>query len=371
MEKAPFYLTKRKLKSGKTVYYYYTYDSNGNRTTPRSTGFSRKNEAFSYCITLFQKGGIVKNILFKDFAKGWFTSDHIWLKDRQSVRNITKSTIDIYTTNLNRHILPYFSNMYLCKISSLDIKNFRIDMLNKGYSNKTINAVVGVLNIMLTFAVDSDYINKNPLNAIKPLKEEKRREAFTIDEIKHIFNQQWRNDTHKLFCLTSAITGLRISECSGLQPEQICDGYLNIDRQLHLRRLTPPKGDNRFVPIPKRLEERLRKISEGKEFVFSTQRKRQVCQSRVREALTNSYSEKMLNEKDKRNLTFHSFRYFVNTYLISNNINPEKVNFVIGHSERKGSMMQLYTSWKPEMYDDVRQLQDKLLDELKVEDFLC
>jgi hypothetical protein len=36
----------------------------------------------------------------------------------------------------------------------------------------------------------------------------------------------------------------------------------------------------------------------------------------------------------------------------------------------KGSMMQLYTSWRPEMYDDVRQLQDKLLDELTVEGFL-
>jgi hypothetical protein len=51
-------------------------------------------------------------------------------------------------------------------------------------------------------------------------------------------------------------------------------------------------------------------------------------------------------------------------------MNEEKVNFVIGHSMGKGSMMQLYTSWKPEMYDDVRQLQDRLIDELMVEDFL-
>lgn len=371
MEKAPFYLTKRKLKSGKTVYYYYTYDSNGNRTTPRSTGFSRKNDAFNYCISLFQKGGMAKNIIFKDFAKGWFTLDHIWLRDRQSVRKISKSTINLYTTTLNKHILPFFGNMNLNKISSLDIKNFRIHMLDNGYAAKSVNVVVGVLNIMLNFAVDSDYINKSPItSSIKPLKEEKRREAFSLDELKYIFSQKWANDTYKLFCLTAAITGLRISECNGLQPDQICDGYLNIDRQVYKNNLTPPKGDDRFVPIPKRLEKKLRSIANGNSFVFPTHFTRHVFESKIRKALTNSYSEKMLNEKGKRNLTFHSFRYFLNTYLISNNMNEEKVNFVIGHSMGKGSMMQLYTSWKPEMYDDVRELQDRLIDELMVEGFL-
>ena len=43
--KQPYSLYKRKLKSGKEVYYYQTYDEFGNRTSGKSTGQATKTAA--------------------------------------------------------------------------------------------------------------------------------------------------------------------------------------------------------------------------------------------------------------------------------------------------------------------------------------
>ena len=170
--------------------------------------------------------------------------------------------------------------------------------------------------------------------------------------------------------MTAAITGLRISECTGLQPEQIKNGYLDIDRQFYNGKLCHPKGDNRFVTIPEKLEKKLKEVSTGKLFVFTPKGNGtdNFPQCYLRRNLKSSFSEQMKCQAKDRRLTFHSFRYFFNTYLISNNINEEKVNFIIGHSSGKNSMMKLYTTWKPSHYEDVRRLQNQLCDIFKVED---
>lgn len=371
MEKSPFYLTKRKLKSGKTIYYYYCYDEYDNRTTPKSTGFSKKNDAFNYCINLFCKGSVQNNLSFEEFSKDWFTEKHPWTKDRKAVRKISSSTLDNYAFLLKTHIKPFFAPYPLYKITTGDLKTFRLRLVEK-YSPKTINVIMAVLKIMLGFATECGFINKNPMKSIVSLQEENKREAFTIDEVKYLFSQKWNEKDLevKLICLVSALTGLRISEALGLQKEQLCDGYINVDRQLYQKKLKETKGDFRFVTIPKKLEEVLRSRSSSP-FIFWDRVK--CCNydaDKVRYVLTKYYSEDMLKRKKENSLTFHSYRYFFNTYLLLNNINEEKVNFVIGHSSGKGSMMRLYTSWRPEMYEDVKLLQEKLLKEFMVENFL-
>ena len=372
MEKAPFYLTKRKLKSGKTVYYYYTYDENNSRTVPKSTGFSRKNDAFNFCLSLFQRGSVKQILSFDSFAKDWFTDKHDWTKDRQAVGKIAPSTLESYLFRLNHYILPHFSNIQLSKITLLDIKNLRFKLLEK-YSSKTINGTMAILHIMLEYAVECGLLARNPMRSLVPLKEEEKREAFFIEEVKHLFSQRWKESDNdiKVACLLATITGMRVSEIAGLQNDQVFEGYINVDRQYYRKELRPPKRDLRFVPIPKRIENLLRDRFSTNPYVFWDKKNGTPMESdKIRYVLTKYYSKEMLERKKTNNLTFHSFRYFFNTYLVMNNINEDKVNFVIGHSSGKGSMKRLYTTWRPEMYDDVRQLQDKLLDELMVEDFL-
>ena len=68
-------------------------------------------------------------------------------------------------------------------------------------------------------------------------------------------------------------------------------------------------------------------------------------------------------------MTFHSLRHFFNTYLLSENISHVKVAGILGHSSGIGSMTSLYTNWKPEHFQDVLEVQEKLLKILLEDDY--
>ena len=109
MEKQPFYLTKRTLPSGKKVWYYYYYNNFGERTVPKSTGETNKQKAFNFCIRLLSMNNLAnKKVLFKDYAKDWFTPNCQWYKDKKSNRPIKKNTIVIVWEQFVDLITTYF-----------------------------------------------------------------------------------------------------------------------------------------------------------------------------------------------------------------------------------------------------------------------
>ncbi len=367
MEKAPYYIFKRKLKSGKSVFYWYRYDRYGKRTVPESTGCTRKNEAILFCNKRMLQGGRVGTaVSFENFSDGWFTDSHFWVIQKRQTHCIKKSTLYIRQIVLKAYIVPFFKTIPLEMIDEDLIFSFRNTLIEKKLSGNYINSILSTLKIMLDSAVDKGFLQKNPIpSTFGSMSQERRREAFTIEELVYMFKQEWRLPELKYFCMLSAITGMRFSEIRGLQKEQLFDNYIEIDRQYYIDKIGPTKtGVNRFTPVPERFVKILRNTPNNSFFIFSSPRAidKPVYGSTVREALYHSYSEKMKSAIDNKCLTFHSFRHFFNTYLLSNDIKKEKIDFTMGHSSGKGSMMELYTSWKPEMYNDVLTLQEELLD---------
>ncbi|MDR2510356.1 MAG: integrase, partial [Spirochaetaceae bacterium] len=75
--KQAFSLYCRKLSSGKTVWYYQTYDEDGLRTAGKSTGKSTKTAAREYCNALMRAGKLLPSAqfdipTFREFAAGWW-----------------------------------------------------------------------------------------------------------------------------------------------------------------------------------------------------------------------------------------------------------------------------------------------------------
>lgn len=375
MNRQPFYLTKRTLNSGKKMFYYYTYDKFGNRTVPRSTGCTKKADAFSYCASLLKKNMLDSSKMrFRDYALGFFDDGSKWYQNRMLTGGLSESTKKGYRSYFTYHIYPYFENMLIDRITPNDIRDFRVCLKEeKELSNKSINNIVDCLRIIFDWAMEDDIIYKNPVSkTIKPLEVDKDREAFTIEEVKHLFKDKWENEKFFLFTLTIAMTGLRYSEAAGLTVNNVHENYIDIYQQWQ-NGLTPTKErDKRFIPIPKQLSDALIKLSNGNEFVFFDDfcPFKPLSRTRVVKSFYNKYSVQMKAEKSDRLLTYHALRYFFNTYLLSNDISPSKVNFVMGHSEGKGSMLERYTTWKPEMYHDVLQLQTTLLDRIVPADVL-
>lgn len=368
MERQPFYLSKRKLPSGSTVWYYYYYDQFGNRTVPKSTGCKKKADAITYCVNLLRTNNLENNkTKFKTYATGFFDDNSKWYKNKMLNGGLAKNTLASYRGALKNHILPYFGEMFIDKINTNIIREFRVYLAEeKELSNKSINNTVDTVRLIFNWAIEDNLIYKNPVSStLKALDTESSREAFTLDQVQFLLGKKWEDKQAWLFALTGAITGMRFSEVNGLQAEQIKDGYINIDRQYtngEFKDMTKTK-EARFITIPKRLQDMLLEHGYGNDFIFSGDdiTKPAARTTTVRE-IYKHYSPEMMAQKGDELLTFHAFRYFVNTYLLSNDIRSEKVNFVIGHSDGKGMMQKLYTSWKPEMYNDVLELQEKLLD---------
>lgn len=369
MEKQPFYLTKRTLPSGKKVWYYYYYDSFGERTVPKSTGETNKQKAFNFCIRLLSMNNLSnKKVFFKNYAKDWFTPNCQWYKDKSSNRPVKKNTVMNYSNDLRIHLLPYFGNMEIDKIYPFHVKSFRSYLLDKGLSHSSINRIIAVLKIMMNYALDEKLIKENPVSkSIKALSSSTTREAFTLDEIKELLNPAWNNYGCWLFALVGAITGMRISEINGLQLKQLHENYIEVNQQYVGYLLQPVKtNEPRFVTCPEQLIQMMIDYCDKREFIFYGKRNQfaPMGKTNIYDEVNKHYTEKMKIKKDKVNLTFHSFRHFFNTYLTYKGVQEKKINFLMGHSTKKGSMFDLYTTWSPEMYKDVLEIQKDLLKEL-------
>lgn len=366
MQRREFYLTRRKLKSGRYIYYYYFYNAYGERSVPRTTKCSKKADAFAYCVNLLRCGGIDSSKMkFKHYALGFFDTSNRWYQDKILTGKFSDQTLRVYNTSLNCHILPFFGDMYVHKITSNIIRSFRVYLAEeKGLAPKSINNTVNVLRIIFDWALEDNLIIRNPINKnIRPLDVEKNREAFTMKEVEYLFENKWDNEECYFYSLTAAITGLRFSEVAGLKPENIYEDYIDVKTQFLEKECDVKHHEARFVTIPKILAQKLKQICENRKFIFNSPvlSDAPISRKTVIKHFYKHYSAQMQNDKTTRVLTFHSLRYFFNTFLVSQNIQSQKIDFLIGHSPGRGSMQQLYTSWKPEMYGDVLQLQTELL----------
>ena len=369
MKKQPFYLSKRKLPSGKTVYYYYCYDFNGNRTVPKSTGCSKKSEAMEYCIDLLQKVDFKsKRWLLSEYATIMYEDNSKYITIRTLTAPLKENSINLARSNIKNHITPYFKGYYIDEIDFDSILKFNQFLKTKKLSPNSCVSVINTLKAVFSFAFSEGVIRSNPVKAIRLTKQVVTvREAFSYDEVIDIMtSKKWvRNYDCWLYCLVGVLTGMRLSEVNGLKSEDIHEDYISIKHQFVNGKITLLKNKSpRFACIPKKLYRLLKKHSDNSYFAFQGKTQYEPIDKHcVSYRLECNLPDYLKKERTSRLLTFHAFRYFLNTYLLTNEISPVKVNFIIGH-KTGNSMQELYTTLKPYHCEDVIKLQTKLLDDI-------
>ena len=362
----PFTIFPRKLPSGKTVYYYRTYSPDGERTTAHSTGKTNKTQARNYCAELLSKGLLYSGtgMTFKVYAEGFFDDNSQWMCDKIQAgqgksQPIAENTLKAYRHKLNAYLIPFFKNIKLIDLKPYHIKKFRMKLINEGLSNSVINLSCTCLKIILSYAAADRLITVDPFVSVPTMYvNAKVKEAFTLEQLKRAFNQKWNFTERKIFALVGAVTGMRISEISAIREETLFENYIDIKDQMLDNKLQPVKdGEKRKVRICKELYKMLSDcIRRNNGFAFTE------AQDTYRRDFYN-YCGILDKDRNKIGLTFHSLRHFVNTYLITNGISEIKVKSVLGHSSGKGSMTERYANFLPEHFDDVAELQSKLINE--------
>ena len=361
----PFTLFPRKLKNGKSVYYYRTYSPDGERTVAHSTGLTNKTLARNYCADLLSKGLLYSNVgmCFGVYAKGFFDDDSQWMADKiQSgqgkVQPVAEKTLKAYRHYLADFIIPFFKNVKLVDIKPSHIKKFRDSFIEKGFSNSVINLNCTILKIIISYARADGLITNDPFMSVPMMYVNARSKgAFTKEELIKTFHKKWDSNERKIFSLVAAVTGMRISEISAIRVETLFPTYIDIKDQLLDNKIQPVKdGEKRKLRICPELYKMLAGcIRRNGNFAFKE------AQDTYRQDFYNHAGLATAELRQKYKLSFHSLRHFVNTVLFTSGIPEIKVKSVLGHSSGKNSMSERYANFRPEDFDDVAEVQSDLL----------
>ena len=230
LERPPFTLYKRTLKSGKKVYYARFLRPNGTYTAGRSTKESNKKKAQLVAWNHLQTGNVTqkKNLTLKEFSENFFNWDNEWaLSKRSAGRRLSAKQCSCNNSLIKLHINRLLGNRYLSEIDTAMIRRFRNTMYKEGYAGSTINKALGALRAVLEYAEELHLLRGIPRIERAGLNQ-KEKGILTNDEVKKLFNLIWEDKRAYTANLIAASTGFRLSEILGLKIGNIQDEHIEI-----------------------------------------------------------------------------------------------------------------------------------------------
>lgn len=362
----PYIIFPRKLKSGKTVYYYQFRTETNSRSSPKSTGCTTLAQARRYCNQLYNNGEFRKtsSTSFSVYTKDFFSKDSQFYQWKMASRmNITDSTLLNYSQLLKYRLLPFFKDIQMENITRTTVKQWVI-WASHQWAVKSVNNAQSVLNIILKQAVDDEIIKINPAMGLSFRRvDKKQRTLLTLDEIKQIYHSdKWKYETSRNVFLLSTITGMRVGEIIALKKENITDTYIDVQHSYNkaLHQLGDTKThEKRLVPIPCGLDFLYVDTDSG--WLFEGNKNRPFNDSLVIKNFHYVCDCVGINWQE-RGLTIHTMRNFFISYMQMKNIPQPKIRAVVGHKD--STMTGWYTYWKPDMFPEIYKEQLELYNQI-------
>ena len=252
------YRDKSNGYDGKTwrVAVYYT-DWQGNKKKHEKRGFKTKKSAQSYETEFIAKKKKDINMGFSAFVELYLTDIKPQIK---LTTYVTKENI------INTHILPYFENISLSDITSVDILQWQNELLmlrddnGKGYSQTYLRTVQNQLNAIFNHAVRYYDLPKNPCAATKKIGKSKAKEMlFWTKEEYWKFAEVVKDKPASYYAFQILYwTGIRCGELLALTISDfdLQKKTLHIDKNYQVVKgeemITTPKTEksNRIIDLP-------------------------------------------------------------------------------------------------------------------------
>lgn len=335
------------LRSQSGYYYYYVWYHN--RRVYRSTGTKNKKKALQIIVersqnnTLFEDYTLRKYLKLSEFCKNFWDYDTCpYIQDKLARgQRYSKMLAHTNQARLEKYVLPYFGNKLVIEITERQIQNWLIDLKRKGVATSgTLNAVLGNFRIVLSEAVKQGLTDINVAQTVKPLSnsDAKERGCFTKEQIDMLFSSVWKDERVKYGCKIAATTGMRMGEVLALRKEQVDfkNNTITVSNSFSASEglKCTKNGKTRVVPITEDIKQYLLNYPIDSGYFFSNNKVNPVNPDYLLDGLYEQLDKLGIDHK-KNNLSFHSFRHYVNTYLLSSGVNPEVVRAIIGHSDER------------------------------------
>lgn len=351
-------------------YYYYDDD---NKRHFRSTGRKTRHEALRVINDRIKKEELrydsrKSSITLAEYARDFFLEGKcpILKEKERSGHAIAKTSAYLYRMNLERYILPMLGTVQMSRLTSSSIRGFQ-DKLSEelGLRNVTINSAVATLRTIVKRAIVDEVMDRNPFDKITERRnEESSRKAFTLDQVRLLLSSKWSNGIAMAAFKTACLTGMRIGEIQALKPSALKGDYIEVSASysdaLHLEKC-PKNGKTRTVPFPEQIRDDLALLASDRSdgmYLFSTNGKVPISKGLL---LTTLKSQMRICGIDDPGLTFHSARYFFDSYMyLHAGVDKERIKKVIGHSS--DAMFRHYLTIEQEDLSPIRQAQDNIID---------
>lgn len=272
-------------------------------------------------------------------------------------RDLKKVTYKKYIesfVHLKSFIKAYF------KANDIKLKDLKLNFLNeyeyflktqKRLEQSTINKAIQRFRKVIQFALEQEYIDKNPFIGYKAKRLQKEVIYLSDDELNSLENydfSQTRLQQVKDLFVFCCYTGLAFKEMSNLKPEHIVKGFdgnkwIKMNREKTSKPLMIPLLPKALYIISKyQSEEKLLPIISNQRF--------------------NSYLKEIADIVGlKKNLTHHIARKtFASTVLLFNDVPMEVVSELLGHSKISTTQDYYAKIVNKKLSETMRDLSNKL-----------
>lgn len=318
----------------------------------------------------------------------------VWKVLKRGIKDTTHAN---YAYTFDTFIRPYIGKILVIRIHRSTIRAFYIKLLDeRKLAMGTLENVHTVLHQVLQYAVDDDYLRKNPCERIiKELKSSYsnlkagKRESLTIKQevafLKYLYDIPRYQHWYPTFFIM-ANTGMRVGELTGLRWKDIDldNGYIYINHTLvyfqhsedgcHFT-INTPKTENgtRKIVMTQAVKEAflmereyqdivgiksLDKIDGYSDFIFINVRghvQHQGSLNKTIHRIVDDFNSKVSRDEDMiPHFSCHVLRHTYATRLIESGANIKFVQYQMGHSEIQ-TTMDIYVS----VSDDFKQKEIK------------
>src|SRR6266542_3245999 len=270
-------------------------------------------------------------------------------------------TLDLYQSQLRRHLLPRLGRRQLALITADDVVAVMHELQSDGLSPWTVRRILGALSCVFTFALRRGYIATHPFHRLErderphPLRSDQR--VLTQTELARLFAACPRR--YRPLLVTGVYTGMRLSEVLGLSWDDVDfnAGVIHVRHQLARGRRgvpphrIPPKtcASVREIPLLPQLAEVLRQHKRGSQFtsesdyVFATAHGTAFLRHNVSKRVLRRAASDAGLDRPSRRVRFHDLRHtFASHLIIDIRLAVVQVSRILGHA-RTSMTLDTYT----------------------------
>ena len=270
-------------------------------------------------------------------------SEYLLLEKKYSKHTVFAYTrdIEVFQEFLNEH----HNSEDIAQVGYSEIRQWIVELVNSGISNRTINRKVSSLNSYYKFLLKTQHINVNPLKQHRALKVGKKVQLpFSEQELKNVLENtieviDFESARDHLIIEMFYTTGIRRIELVNIK-------LLDIDYGNKQLKVLGKRNKERYIPL---IEPLIKSISiyleyrkqlptiEDKDMLFLTKKGIKIYEMLVYRIINKYFSKASSKAKCSPHVLRHSFA----THLLNQGADLNAVKELLGHTSLAAT--QVYT----------------------------